>query len=476
MEKRTAPFRVVVAALVFGVAFGSAATLVTLRAAGVRLQAGLNTPAFQKFFGAYDDLHNHYYQTESQQKLLNGAVAGMTKSIGDPFTDYFPPTDAKQFEAMLSGSFDGIGVTIQSVHQQVVIVSVNKGSPAEAAGLKPKDVIMKVNGTSVVGDSLQKVSQMVTGPRGSKVILSIQRPSVSDKLFDVTVTRAKITKQSVFSKMLSKNVGYLQISVVADNTAQEVANNLQSLKKQGATSLILDLRGNPGGYLQQAVKITGDFIPKGKVVVETQGRNQQTTKLSSPGPGSHWPMVVMMDENTASAAEILASALHDDIHTPLVGTKSFGKGTVQVTQSYSDGSTLKYTVAKWLTPTGAWINKKGIQPTVQVALPAYASLPGLSQDALPLKLNDNNSTVAVLQKTLKALGYAVDRTDGYFDASTEQAVASLQTKHGLPATGVVDAAAASALQADFSTLLSKSDTQLQKAEQVLGQITHAKQS
>jgi carboxyl-terminal processing protease len=454
------------ASLLLGVGIGAAGTLVGLKAMGVPLESGFNSPAFRKFLTAYTDLRNKYYQPESDQALLNGAIDGMTKSLNDPFTNYFPPADATQFRNMLSGSYVGIGVMIEQVDHQTVVHSVMKNAPAEKAGIRPQDVIVKVDGKSVEGMSLEAVSQLIMGPKGTPVTLTIKRPSAPDQLLNIRIVRDQVTKQTVFSKMLDDHVGYLQITVVADNTAEEVKQHLADLTRSGARSVIVDLRGNPGGYLEEAVKIAGQFIPKGRVVVQTVGRNSDPNKMLSPGPGTTLPVVVLMDQNTASAAEILAAALHEDLGAPLVGTRSYGKGTMQETTSFADGSSLKYTVGKWLTPNGEWIHKKGLQPTVPVAMPDYASLHPLDSGKLPLRPDQNNSDVATAQKMLAALGYPVQRRDGYFDASTASAVKQFQSHEHLPASGIVDQKTAQQLWDVFSELLAKSDTQLQKAEQV----------
>lgn len=464
MGRRDASFRVAAATLVVGLAFGAGGTLIGLKLANVSLVPGTGSAAFQKFFSAYNDLHNKYVQPESDTTLLNGAIAGMTNSIGDPFTDYFTPTDAKQFNQMLSGSFVGVGISIEQATNGIEVISVFDNSPAKSAGLKPHDTIVAVNGKSIVGMSLQAASNLVKGPEGSSVTLTVNRPSVPGKPLQFTMKRAKVENPSVTDRMLSGNVGYLQISVVADNTATEVQKALADLKSQGAKSLVLDVRGNPGGYLNVAVDIASQFIPKGKVVVETQNRQGEISKEYSKGPGMSMPVVVLMDQDTASAAEILSGALNEDDGVPLVGTKSFGKGTVQITQGYPDGSSLKFTIDKWLTPKGLWIHKKGLTPTDPVNLPSFVNLPTISSQTLPLKQDENTQSVSVLQKTLQALGFVVDRTDGYFDASTTSAVKLAQKQAGLSQTGVVDSATASHIDAQLQVLISKSDTQLQKAQ------------
>lgn len=448
-----------------GVVTGAALTLVILHLLGVRLQPGLSTPAFNRFFSAYSDLTKSYYFPISQGNLLDGAISGMTKALDDPFTDYFTPTAANQFKNYLSNSFDGIGVVLESSGGNFVVVSVTPNSPAQKAGLMPHDVIASVNGKVVQGLNINQVSQLILGRAGSKVLLTVSRPGHRGPL-SFTVTRAKITAPTVSSRMLPNHLGYLAISVIGAHTSDEVASALTRLQNQGATRLIIDLRGNGGGYLDQAELIANQLIPAGKIVVETQSRGQSPVPIRSKGPGLKLPMVVLIDKNTASAAEVLAAALHDDVGAGLVGTVSYGKGTVQQTQTYPDGSALKYTVARWLTPTGFWVQHKGLTPTTAVALPSYVFLPSMLQLRLPLQSGQNTSDVAVLQKALRAVGLRVDRTDGYFDTSTKLAVLQFQQLEGLPPTGIVDSRTANALQSTLDRVIQNSDTQLQKAEQV----------
>lgn len=465
MKKRDGSLRTTAAAVLAGVAAGSALTLLILTLIGVRLQPNLTTPAFNKFFSAYDDLTRLYYSPIPQQKLLDGAITGMTKALNDPFTDYFTPSQAKQFQNYLSNSFVGIGVMLEQSGSDYVIVSVTTDSPAQKAGLRAHDVIDKVNGRPVGGLNITQVSQLITGKAGTQVVLTISRPGQA-KVLSFTVTRGKITAPTVTSKMLPNHIGYMAVSVIGSHTSDEVAQALVSLKKQGAQRLILDLRDNGGGYLEQAELIANQLIPAGKTVVQTQGRGQAPQLIQSKGPGLHMPIVVLMNQNTASAAEVLAAALHDDVGAPLVGTTSFGKGSVQETQTYSDGSALKYTVARWLTPTGFWVQHKGLTPTDAVKLPSYVSLPSLLKLNFPLREGMNTGDAATIQKALQALGFKVDRTDGYFDASTKLAVQRFQVSAALPPTGVVDGRTANALQDAIDKLLAKSDTQLAKAEQI----------
>jgi carboxyl-terminal processing protease len=450
-----------------GMLAGAALTLAVLYLIGVPLVPGLNSPAFRKFVAVYRDLADKYYKPLSSTTLLNGAIEGMVNATGDPFTEYFDPSQAKRFETMLTGSFDGIGVVIRMEGGRLTILQVTPGSPAEKAGLKARDVIVAVNGKSVAGMPIDQVSQMILGPRGTKVTLTVERPGRgTQQRLNIQVVRGPVTAPSVYWRMLSgapSHVGYLQISVIGEHTADEVKKALAELKKEGARRLIIDLRGNGGGYLDQAVQIAGQFLPKGKLVVQTEDRSGVPQPMLSPGPGTDLPLVVLVDQETASAAEILAAALHDDAGAPLVGTKTYGKGTVQETDTYRDGTALKYTVARWLTPTGDWINRKGLTPNIAVELPPLFSLPAIDPSHLPLREGDNNDTVRAVQLALRAVGIPVDRTDGYYDASTASAVRRLQAKAGKAQSGVFDKAAYDALMQEIDQRLDQSDTQLQRA-------------
>jgi carboxyl-terminal processing protease len=361
MGNRRFEGRTLLASILFGMALGSAFTFIGLWARGVAMEPDTNTPAFRKFYAAYRDLHDRYYKPVSEDALINGAIQGMAGAVQDKFTDYFTPEAANQFHDMLSSSFVGIGVMLQHQGKRFVIVSVIHGSPAAKAGLHAGDIIERVNGVSIEGMSLDKAAGLILGPEGSKVVLKVSRPA-EKKEMQFSITRARVSQPTVSSRMLPEKIGYLRISIVANHTASEVKRALDQLRQQRAKGFILDLRDNVGGYVDQAVQIASDFIPKGKVILMTQDRSGHRDVTKSSGPGMDKPVVVLMNENTASAAEILAGALHEDISAPLVGTKSFGKGTAQETEYYPDGSALKYTVEKWLTPDGHWIHGKGLTP------------------------------------------------------------------------------------------------------------------
>jgi carboxyl-terminal processing protease len=354
--------------LLSGAGLGAVLTLGGLWLSGYPIGINLAQPGFQKLFSTYHLLSADYYKQVPESSLLDGAVSGMVQSLGDPFTDYFSPADAKQFQSALSSTMVGIGIEVTQQGKNFVIHTVFQGVPAETAGLKAGDSLVAVNGKLIAGMNFDKVRQLIVGPKGSYVTVTIRHAGTSTKNLDVKVKRAEVTVPTVYTKMLDQYVGYLGITVVGDKTGDEVRKAYASLQKEGAKSLVIDFRDNPGGYLDQAIQVANVLIPSGDKVVSTVNRDGTTTVYRSKGPGTHLPIVALINGNTASAAEVLASALQDDVHAPLVGAKSFGKGTVQETAGFSDGSELKYTVAKWLTADGKWIHHLGIQPTYQVPM------------------------------------------------------------------------------------------------------------
>ncbi len=338
--------------------------------------AGMNVTnqSFQKFFSVYEILATKYYRQLPQTTLLNGAVSGMVQSVGDPFTDYFTPQDAAQFQSMLSGSMVGIGVELVQQRKNFLIQAVVPNSPAESAGLMAGDLIDEIDGKPVTQLDFNHVRQMIIGPKGTTVTLTVSHANSTSVKTVIQVKRAAISVPTVYFKMLNHRVGYIEISIFGATTGNEVKKAYNTLNREGVKAWVVDLRNNPGGYLDQAISVASVFVPTGRKLLSTVDRNGETSVYNSSGPGTHLPLVVLMNGDTASAAEVLASAFHDDLRAPLVGEKSFGKGTVQETQIYQDGSGLKYTVAKWLTASGQWIHHIGIKPTDVVPIQSVGSI------------------------------------------------------------------------------------------------------
>ena len=423
---------------------------------------------FTKLYDTFDTLKNKYYTKTNDQKLINGAINGMVDALDDPYSDYMSKEEAKSFQSTISSSFEGIGAEIQEKDGHIVIVSPIKGSPAEKAGLKPNDIVVSVDGKSLQGKSSTQAVMMIRGKKGTKVELSIKRSGIENPL-TVPIVRDEIPIETVYGEMVDDKIAKVQITSFSSNTSKELVSTLNDLQKKGMKGLVLDLRQNPGGLLDQAVSISSMFVPKGKVIVKEQDRNGKITEIPSQNAGNpDLPLVVLIDKGSASASEILAAAVKESAGVPLVGEKSFGKGTVQTTTGFKDGSNIKYTIAKWLTPDGNWIHKKGIEPDVKAALPEYATLSMIDPDKA-LSVSNASTEVQTAQKMLQAIGYDPGRTDGFFDEKTKDAVMAFQKANNLKADGILKGNSTVKLMELVREKIEKNDTQLQKAVEVLKQ-------
>jgi carboxyl-terminal processing protease len=454
--------------LVFIIVFLSAGITTFALAFGKEkvVTVGTERTEFKKLYNAYDTLKNGYYKNLNQQKLINGAIKGMVESLDDPYSDYMSNDEAKSFHSSISSSFEGIGAEIQEKDGHIQIVSPIKGSPAEKAGLKPNDLIISVDGKSLQGMTSTQAVTLIRGKKGTKVELSIQRPG-TDTPVAVSLVRDTIPIETVYGEMVDNEIAKVQVTSFSTNTANELVTTLNDLQKKGMKGLVLDLRQNPGGLLDEAISISSMFVPKGKIVVKEQDRKGKITEVPSKNTGNpDLPLVVLIDKGSASASEILSAAVKESAGVPLVGEKSFGKGTVQTASDFSDGSNLKYTIAKWLTPNGNWIHKKGIKPDYEVALPDYATLPIINPDK-ELAISSSSTEVQSAQKMLKAIGFDPGREDGFFDEKTKAAVTAFQTAQNLPADGVLKGDSTLKLMDLLREKIKTNDTQLQKAIEVL---------
>lgn len=316
----------------------------------------------------YQVLKANYDGKLTPGQLVDGLKTGLAEATNDPYTEYFTPKEAKDFENQLNNSFSGIGAALgKNSDGDLIIVSPIKGFPAEKAGLLPQDVIASINGDSTSGMGIEAAANKIRGPKGTQVTLKIIR-NKSDTL-TFTVTRDDIQLPSVTSKVLDGNIGYLQISSFSNDTSRLATDAAKSFKDAHVKGVILDLRGNPGGLLDAAVDVSSLWLPMGKTVVTEKGTSGDQSYTSN---GSAYlqgiPTIVLINSGSASASEITAGALHDNNVARLIGEKSFGKGVVQQIVNFNDGSELKVTIASWYRPNGQNINKKGIDPDQVVAL------------------------------------------------------------------------------------------------------------
>lgn len=325
------------------------------------------------FWKAWNALEARYVLTDASSTLptakerLYGAIQGLTDSYGDPYTVFLPPEEAKQFAESISGSFAGVGMEIDIKDNVLTVVAPLKGTPAERAGIRAGDQIIAINGESTDGLSIEEAVSRIRGPAGTAVELTVIR---SGKPFDFTVVREKIQVPETDDSLDAANGVYRIALFEFTATSEDLFDQaFARFKASGSKKLVIDLRGNPGGYLESAVHIASHFLPKGATVVtedfDDKDENQVHTSFGFGDLPSGTKVAVLVDGGSASASEILAGALQDARAATIIGAKSFGKGSVQ-TLIHIDGGSLKVTVARWITPAGHWIMNNGITPDIVV--------------------------------------------------------------------------------------------------------------
>lgn len=325
---------------------------------------------FIPFWEAWNVIHDQYVdQPVDDVKLMQGAVRGMMESLGDKHTSYMDPVNFQQANDSLAGEYEGIGAYVDTGGDFLTIQSPIPGSPAEKAGLRAGDVIVKINDKDMTGVDPEVARQQVLGPAGSVVHLTVARKG-EESLLEFDVTRDKIVIKSATGKMLDNGIAYIQVTTFGDKTSAELTQALTDVLAQNPKGIILDLRNNGGGYVQTAIEVASQFLGQGVVMYEQYGDGNRTTYDVQPGGmATDIPMVVLINEGSASASEIVAGALQDYGRATLVGMTSYGKGSVQNWIPLSDDQgAVRVTVAKWLTPNGRTIHQKGLTPDVSVPM------------------------------------------------------------------------------------------------------------
>lgn len=432
---------------------------------------GIDESKLAKISEAYQVIMENYVLEVDETALIEGAIEGMLNTLEDPYSVYMSPETAEQFQQSLSSSFEGIGAEVMLKDGRVTIVSPIKDSPAEKAGIRTNDQIISVNGENIEGMDLNQAVLKIRGPKGTEAVLEIIRPGMSEPI-TITVIRDEIPLETVYSERINANgktFGKIELTSFAQNTADRFAEELNALEQEGIDGLIIDVRGNPGGYLNAVDKIGQLIVPNKSVITEIRDRTGVGTAYrSNLDDKKPYPIVILTNEGSASASEILAAALQEAGNYKVVGEPSFGKGTVQSTVTLHDNSQIKITVAKWLTPSQEWINETGVQPDILVSQPDYFKAAPIMTDPV-LQKDMNNSQVENLQIILKGIGYDPGRTDGYFSAETEQAVKAFQEDNDLNVSGKVDEETAIKLQDTLVEVIRdpQRDRQLQEAVQTL---------
>ena len=326
---------------------------------------------FNVFWEAWKVIQDKYVKAGEieNQDLVYGAVSGLIDSLKDPNSVFMPPSDAKKFGEDISGEFSGIGAEIGIKNDQLIIIAPLKGTPADRAGLKPGDKILKVDDKLTQGLSVDEAIKIIRGKKGTEVILTISRESWNEAK-EISIIRDIIQIPTLDFEMKEGDIAYFHLYNFYENAPMLFYQSVVKAAFQNPKGVILDLRNNPGGYLEVAVNLAGWFLKNGKVVVSEEFRSGEKQEFKARGNEflSKIPIVVLINEGSASASEILAGALRDHRDIKLVGKKSFGKGTVQELQELKDGSVIKITVAHWLLPSGHIIEKNGLQPDYEIEL------------------------------------------------------------------------------------------------------------
>lgn len=383
---------------------------------------------------------NSVYGT-SEKALIEGAIKGMANAIDDPYSTYYTEKEAALHKQSLAGQRVGIGIEITEKNGKFIVVSPVKSSPAEKAGIRPFDEIVQVDNERLEGKTIGELTQLIQGEAGEKVTLVLYRPS-TDRHIKVTVERAQINNETVASKVLKVDeteIGYVSISMFGEKTAEEWVNATKKLVSEDVEGIIVDLRDNPGGYLHSVAAVVSSiekennifaYMQNGEGALEalkTSNIKEETFYLDKM---KKLPIVLLQNEGSASASEVMAGAVQSWERALIVGGKSFGKGTVQETWDLQNGGELKLSTNKWLTPKREWIHGKGIKADIEVE-----QHPLFSLEIIPLSgefgEGDFSEEIAYTQKVLSGLGYSITRTDGFFDEDTAEAVILYRERNDL---------------------------------------------
>lgn len=340
---------------------------------GISIITGKNylavTKDLKKVVDTYYAIVDNYYGELDRDKLIDGAVEGMISSVGDTFTSYSDTDSTSSFDETINGSYEGIGCTVATLEDGTIsVIDMFEDSPSYKAGLKVGDIILKVDGESYEGKNSNDISNYIKNSGKSKIVLTVKRDNEEK---DISINLSKVEIPHVSGKVIeqdSKKIGYIKISLFASNSYKQFKNKLDELEKSNIDDLIIDVRDNNGGYLSSVTDICNLFLDKGKVIYQLEDSKGKVKKKDTTKEKRKYDIVVLINGGSASASEILASAIKESYGGDIVGTNSYGKGTVQQTKKLLDGSMIKYTTQKWLTPDGNSINGVGVTPTKVVEL------------------------------------------------------------------------------------------------------------
>ena len=334
-----------------------------------------------KFVDAYDAIVNNYYKEVDKDKLVESAINGMVSSIGDEYTSYSDKDVTDNFNETVNGKYMGIGALIMKNEKDLVIYKVFEDSPSYRAGLKDGDIILKLDDKDTKDMSVNDIASIVKNDDNKEVKLLVKR---GEENLDITIVKDMVELPVVSGKVINHNdkkIGYISLSIFSSVASEQFNKQLVKLEKEGISGLVIDVRGNSGGYLTTVTDIVSYFLKKGDIIYKLEVNDKVTVRKDKTKESRDYPVAVLIDKNSASASEILASSIKESYNGYVVGTNSYGKGTVQQTLVLSDGSMIKYTIEKWLTPLGNWINEEGVVPTNYVELSSeYLNNPVFEND------------------------------------------------------------------------------------------------
>ena len=334
-----------------------------------------------KFVDAYDAIVNNYYKEVDKDKLVESAINGMVSSIGDEYTSYSDKDVTDNFNETVNGKYMGIGALIMKSENDLVIYKVFEDSPSYRAGLKDGDIILKLDDKDTKDMSVNDIASIVKNDDNKEVKLLVKR---GEENLDITIVKDMVELPVVSGKVINHNdkkIGYISLSIFSSVASEQFNKELVKLEKEGISGLVIDVRGNSGGYLTTVTDIASYFLKKGDIIYKLEVNDKVTVRKDKTKESRDYPVAVLIDKNSASASEILASSIKESYNGYVVGTNSYGKGTVQQTLVLSDGSMIKYTIEKWLTPLGNWINEEGVVPTNYVELSSeYLNNPVFEND------------------------------------------------------------------------------------------------
>lgn len=465
----------IIVCLIFGIGLGwfGGSILPLPKTGSIRNSTGTSLSSSDKIATVRNILEKEWYFGQDIEdldtRLTDQALYGMTNNSEDIHTSYMSAEEMNAFTQSINRNFTGIGVEYIAVNHLNMVTRVFKNSPAEKAGVQPGDRMVSVDGTDVSDKTADEIKELVTGEAGTVVSITFER---NGKPISLDITRAEVTA-TAYGKVLDDGTGYLQLYQFGQSTGDEVKAYLDDFHAQGVTNLVLDLRDNGGGYLEALQKVASYFLPDDTVVMQqvyTDGSTTQTKTLGSEDTDID-QIVILVNENTASAAEVMTLALRENRGAKVIGTTTYGKGSVQVSKVFSDGSAIKYTTSKWISSQGVWINGTGITPdeTVKLDDVFYITFAGM-EEGTTVGVDEVSDAVKDAQMALKYLGYEPDREDGYFSPATLAALQSYEHDNNMTVSDALDQSIYMAIVGSVRmrwATTTDTDTQLNRACELL---------